>query len=78
MRHCVASYHDEIMSGESCIYKVLYPQRATLELTRDDNGHLKINQLRLPRNKSPSKKSMTFIQKWFGFETSRKKSSLSY
>ena len=63
MKHCIASYHHSILSEISCIYKVLHPQRATLELIRT-NGYYSISQVKLKSNKEPSIATMIHIRRW--------------
>jgi len=63
MDHCVASYIDECVAGESYIYKVLSPQRATLEVGVSV-GLPQIKQLKLMSNASPSKETYTFVKEW--------------
>jgi len=63
MRHCVSSYGNEIMKGYSCIYKVLFPQRATLELVCD-GGKFRVNQFKLKYNHCPSRSSYKYIRDW--------------
>jgi len=63
MKHCVASYRSRILRRDSCIYKVLHPQRATLELVHR-NGQYYINQVKLKSNGTPSKFTFSHIKRW--------------
>ena len=63
MEHCVASYEKDIIQGYSCIYKVLSPQRATLELVKENDTFL-IKQLKLKSNTTPSNSTYNYIDKW--------------
>ena len=63
MNTCVTSYADKIMRGKSCLYKVLYPERGTIEL-RVNNDDVYLNQFYLRNNKTPSKRSFLYIKKW--------------
>jgi hypothetical protein len=64
MHHCVGSYSDRIMNGKSYIYRVLRPQRATLEIYSTDNMH-RINQLSLVQNGEPSAETWARVRFWF-------------
>lgn len=63
MRHCVASYRHQVQSGQSYIYRVLRPQRATLEINgREQN--LYIAQLTLSHNRTPSVETRQAVNAW--------------
>ena len=62
--HCVVSYQNDIICGNSYIYKVLEPERATLEVTILANAKFQIAQLRLSCNQSPSKETIQKVDKW--------------
>jgi len=51
--HCVASYAYRCTHGKSFIYKVLFPQRGTLELVWNYNNKLRVHQFKLKRNQKP-------------------------
>lgn len=61
MHHCVGSYSHSVRSGSCYIYRVLHPERATLEL-RCDN--LRISQFKLASNQSPSNDSWKAVNRW--------------
>lgn len=63
-KHCVASYHQEILKKTCYIYKVLQPERATLELRTPVNGDYSIAQLRLYCNDLPSEETISSVQQW--------------
>ncbi len=63
MQSCVATYGEEIMNGYSCIYKVLHPHRATLELIHVE-GAFKINQFKMKLNNEPTNEAYRFVRKW--------------
>ncbi len=62
--HCVASYHQDILRKKCYIYKILQPERATLELNTPINGDYSIAQLRLYRNGAPSEETIRSVQQW--------------
>lgn len=63
MRHCVASYVDKIMSGECYIYRILQPQRATIEVIFR-NGKPAPGQVSLVRNRKPDEQTWAAIHYW--------------
>lgn len=63
MRHCVASYVHKIMSGECYIYRILQPERATIEVIFH-NGEASINQVSLVRNNRPNEQTRAAIHNW--------------
>lgn len=60
MNHCVFSYVNRIFQEKSFIYKVMFPERGTLEL---DAG-LNIAQFELKNNEAPSKESWKAVEQW--------------
>ncbi|QAZ67278.1 PcfJ domain-containing protein [Solidesulfovibrio carbinolicus] len=64
MHHCVASYMDMIFSGTCYIYKVLSPERATLEIKILPDGKCRINQLKLACNAKPSVETAARVRFW--------------
>ena len=63
MHHCAAVYAQAIYKGTSYIYKVLEPERATLEI--DTRGHKPtLLQLKLACNKEPDYNTYQTVQKW--------------
>lgn len=50
-----------VKSGYSCIYKVLYPERGTLEL-KEERGEIVISQFKLMYNSTPSDKSIAYVK----------------
>ena len=65
MHHCVASYASSIFAGESAIYRVLAPQRATLELRRIA-GRLVAHQLRGACNAEVDDETRAVVDAWLG------------
>jgi len=70
MHHCVVSYASAVREGRSYIYRIISPQRATLEIVgRGPNA--RIGQLKLARNAEPSEETWLQIRQWLdGFRRS--------
>lgn len=65
MHHCVAAYGQRVRRGESYIYRVLAPERATLELSyRPQARAWSIAQLKLSHNRGPSQESWQHVTDW--------------
>jgi hypothetical protein len=64
MHNCVASYAERIFRGECCIYRVLAPERATLQVAMDE-GTLLLRQLKAACNKDPAESTKRFVTEWF-------------
>ena len=64
MRHCVATYDRQIKGGYVYIYQVLAPQRATLSIVRGSDRYWRVAQLKLERNKRPSRETYHVAHKW--------------
>lgn len=64
MRHCVGSYGDRVMSGKCYIYKVLRPERATLEIVLHAERGATVGQLKLANNQVPSKATYETVERW--------------
>jgi len=56
MNHCVGAYAEEVLAGQCYIYRVFYPERATLEI-RVKEGSWQIGQFKLKDNDEPGKGS---------------------
>lgn len=68
MGHCVGSYADEVRSGKRYVYRVLRPERATIEL-RWERSRLVVNQFKLVRNEEPSRESWLAVHAWLTGQT---------
>ena len=64
MGHCVAGYAESVLDGASYIYKVLEPERATLEVVRAGR-QLVLGQLKRRRNAAPSEATRDAVKVWF-------------
>jgi hypothetical protein len=63
MHHCVASYAKRVLNGQSYIYRVLKPERATLELQNRGNYWI-LGQLRCIINKQPAEETKSKVVEW--------------
>lgn len=64
MHHCVASYVDAILSGQCYIYRILQPQRATIEV-RLRGDQASVRQVAQAYNGKPNEDTLTAVQQWF-------------
>jgi hypothetical protein len=64
MRHCVGGYIDKVRSGKCYIYRITAPERATLEILRDEAGAWVQGQLKSYYNSSPSKDVFRLTREW--------------
>ena len=62
--NCVASYAWRVKEGRSFIYRVLQPERCTLELALC-NGRWEVVQLRTACNGAPSQETIDAVNRWF-------------
>jgi hypothetical protein len=63
MHHCVGGYVNKINNGTSYIYRVLSPERATLEII-GQGRHARIGEFRRLYNQSPSNKTYLSVTQW--------------
>jgi len=73
MEHCVGIMYDQVISGESYMYRVFEPQRATLKINRcfgQDNescptwAEWEIDEFRLKNNVLPGEVAYDVVEKW--------------
>lgn len=64
-RHCAAAYVPYVAAGELFVYRVLYPQRATLELLKTPVGW-SIGQLKLRGNADVCQATRDVVTSWLG------------
>jgi hypothetical protein len=62
--HCVAGYAASVLAGDRYIYRVLAPERATLEIGLDGGAPV-LRQLNLSHNRMPSAATVTAVRRWF-------------
>jgi hypothetical protein len=63
-RNCVADYAASIFAGDRYVYRVLAPERATLEI-RLGGIVPELGQLKLARNREPSRATFAAVRRWF-------------
>lgn len=63
MNHCVGAYATDVLAGQCYIYRVLRPERATLEL-RAENGIWQMGQFKLKNNAKPGRASQKYVMEW--------------
>jgi len=64
MHNCVGSYTEKVQTGECFIYRVIRPQRATLEISDTGDMH-HICHLKLADNEEPSAETWEKVRFWF-------------
>ena len=65
MKNCVGKgYARDVLAGVSYIYRVLHPQRCTLELGFRHDGTLYIKELKGVENCPPGSATKRFIKDW--------------
>jgi hypothetical protein len=64
MQHCVLTYASRIIYRQSYIYRVMEPERATLEFTELDQDIPKLSQLKLAKNREPSQETWHSVVLW--------------
>lgn len=62
--NCVANYRHSISSGNTYIYSVLKPERATLSVIPDAGGEWRIDQLLTASNQPVKKKTRRAVARW--------------
>jgi len=68
MHHCVGGYIGEAFYGNSYFYRVMYPERATLQI-QVVSGVSRITQFKLACNQKPSDESWIAVKQWLGKKT---------
>ena len=63
MHHCVGSYSRKVIEGRSYIFKVLQPERATLEI-KISGKDIRIVQFKCAYNKAPSENAVIAVVGW--------------
>ncbi|MBT3192992.1 MAG: hypothetical protein HN341_10590 [Verrucomicrobia bacterium] len=62
--NCVGSYLHLVRGGDRYIYRVLAPERATLEITLGPDGAWRCHDLRLKANRLPSRSTIAHVNAW--------------
>lgn len=63
MAHCIGSYGPLAATGDTAVYRVLAPERATLAIERQGNGW-RISELKLARNQDAAPATWQAINAW--------------
>lgn len=64
MQHCAEGLAHQIACGKSYLYRILEPERATLEIVKKDNGEWRITQLKRENNLAAGSQTYTAILNW--------------
>jgi hypothetical protein len=62
--NCVATYAKRVEDGEVFIYRILFPERATLSVVRGENGTWERGELKAARNASVSPATRRAVEEW--------------
>ena len=62
--NCVASYAKRVEGGDIFIYRVLFPERATLSIVRGENGRWERGELKAARNAPVSPATDRAVESW--------------
>ena len=65
MHHCITVYHPRILARQSYIYRILHPERATVELKIERNL-IKVGQISLAYNALPNEATRATVLNWLG------------
>ena len=65
MRHCIASHLINVVAGDYAVYRMLDPERLTIEVLVTAWGQCFIKEVRGKGNRLPSAKAMSVIERWF-------------
>jgi len=64
----VASYHSAVYIGHYYVYRILYPQRATLGLRLKYGSKPQLDQLKAFQNQPVSEQTNQFVLNWLARE----------
>lgn len=62
--HCVANYIDRVLRGTVYVYRVHYPERATLSIVPAPDGGWEIEDLLLSYNREPDSETWEHVESW--------------
>lgn len=68
MQHCVGSYSDKVLSGQAYVYRILEPQRATVELLIIEL-QLTIGEFRTYKDRQPTEQCRKSVVEWLESNT---------
>ena len=70
MEHCIATYVNKVEKGDSIVFAVMQPERATLELKMRD-GKYEIAEIKLKNNFEVREETKIFLHDWIRSENAR-------
>ena len=65
MHHCIASHLKSVVDGKFAVYRMMAPERLTIEGVVMGGGQLVLREVRGKCNRLPSDASSTIIEAWF-------------
>ena len=65
MHHCIASHLKSVVDGKFAVYRMMAPERLTIEVLVMGGGQLVLREVRGKCNCLPSDASSTIIEAWF-------------
>ena len=65
MHHCIASHLKSVVDGKFAVYRMMAPERLTIEVLVMDGRQVFLREVRGKYNRAPSTESTAIIEKWF-------------
>jgi hypothetical protein len=62
--HCAQSYHEMILDGSTYFYQMKKPERATIQVSFDENGNLYLEEIKLKNNAAPAPETEDAVFEW--------------
>lgn len=62
--HCVQSFHEMVLDGSTYFYQMKVPERATIQISVDENGQLYLEEVKLKNNDEPTLETEQAIFEW--------------
>jgi len=75
MSHCVRDYARDVWRGARYFYRVLQPERATLEVILNGMVGPRLGECRLARNRPPAPATLASVREWFASHIQTRKGS---
>ena len=63
-KNCVVARQQSVMDGKTYVYRVLRPERATLEIARCYDGSWAVKELRASCNREVNRVTRLAVEKW--------------
>lgn len=64
LKHCAQDYHEQILDGSTFFYRMNLPERATIQVSVDENGALYLEEIKLKGNDDPDEKTRQAVFNW--------------